>query len=76
MTSYIKYIPSLFSDCSAVDGHTLAFSCPSPDKNGHYRCIRPTDLCNNIDDCAKGEDEDKTVCMFYKMVSKKADMEE
>ena len=52
----------------ARDGVQL-FSCPTPDRYGIYRCIDDHALCDNKPDCPNREDENKTVCMFHKMVS-------
>lgn len=45
------------------------FACPTPDRQGRYRCIDDHVLCDGFVDCPKGEDEDRQACMFYKTVS-------
>lgn len=46
------------------------FACPSPDRQGRYRCIDDHVLCDGFIDCPEGEDEERQACMFYKTVSK------
>jgi hypothetical protein len=45
------------------------FACPTPDRQGRYRCIDDHVLCDGFIDCPEGEDEDRQACMFYKTVS-------
>lgn len=45
------------------------FACPSPDRQGRYRCIDDHVLCDGFIDCPEGEDEERQACMFYKTVS-------
>lgn len=45
------------------------FACPSPDRQGRYRCIDDHVLCDGFIDCPDGEDEERQACMFYKTVS-------
>lgn len=52
----------------AMDGMER-FACPTPDRQGRYRCIDDHVLCDGFVDCPKGEDEDRQACMFYKTVS-------
>lgn len=49
----------------AMDGMER-FACPSPDRQGRYRCIDDHVLCDGFIDCPEGEDEDRQACMFYK----------
>lgn len=44
------------------------FACPSPDRQGRYRCIDDHVLCDGFIDCPEGEDEERQACMFYKTV--------
>lgn len=61
--------PCLISECPpAMDGMER-FACPTPDRQGRYRCIDDHVLCDGFVDCPKGEDEDRQACMFYKTVS-------
>lgn len=46
------------------------FACPTPDRQGRYRCIDDHVLCDGFIDCPEGADEDRQACMFYKTVSK------
>lgn len=45
------------------------FACPTPDRQGRYRCIDDHVLCDGFIDCPDGEDEERQACMFYKTVS-------
>ena len=45
------------------------FACPTPDRQGRYRCIDDHVLCDGFIDCPEGEDEERQACMFYKTVS-------
>ncbi|GAB0098922.1 uncharacterized protein DMENIID0001_147310 [Sergentomyia squamirostris] len=49
----------------AMDGMER-FACPTPDRQGRYRCIDDHVLCDGFIDCPDGEDEDRQACMFYK----------
>ncbi|XP_063695518.1 uncharacterized protein LOC134826937 [Culicoides brevitarsis] len=49
----------------AIDGMER-FACPSPDRQGRYRCIDDHVLCDGFIDCPGREDEDRQACMFYK----------
>lgn len=58
------------SECPpAMDGMER-FACPSPDRQGRYRCIDDHVLCDGFIDCPDGEDEERQACMFYKTVSR------
>lgn len=52
----------------AMDGMER-FACPTPDRQGRYRCIDDHVLCDGFIDCPDGEDEERQACMFYKTVS-------
>lgn len=52
----------------AMDGMER-FACPTPDRQGRYRCIDDHVLCDGFIDCPEGEDEERQACMFYKTVS-------
>ncbi|KAL5288215.1 hypothetical protein ACFFRR_008829 [Megaselia abdita] len=49
----------------AMDGMER-FACPTPDRQGRYRCIDEHVLCDGFMDCPEAEDEDFKSCMFYK----------
>ncbi|XP_070504729.1 putative mediator of RNA polymerase II transcription subunit 29 [Chironomus tepperi] len=49
----------------ATDGMER-FACPTPDRQGRYRCIDDHVLCDGFIDCPEGADEDRQACMFYK----------
>lgn len=51
--------------------------CPTP-KNGtrFWSCLLPSELCNGIQDCDHGEDEDPKLCMFYKAVRQQSILSE
>ncbi|KAI0207596.1 hypothetical protein LSAT2_007741, partial [Lamellibrachia satsuma] len=51
----------------AEDGLQL-FACPTPNEFGEFKCIDDSALCDLKEHCPNGEDEDRTVCMFHKMV--------
>ena len=58
-----------FAECPpAMDGMER-FACPTPDRQGRYRCIDDHVLCDGFIDCPEGEDEERQACMFYKTVS-------
>jgi len=58
----------LLTECPpAMDGMER-FACPTPDRQGRYRCIDDHVLCDGFIDCPEGEDEDRQACMFYKTV--------
>lgn len=59
----------IFLECPpAMDGMER-FACPTPDRQGRYRCIDDHVLCDGFIDCPDGEDEERQACMFYKTVS-------
>lgn len=63
------YLSFFNTECPpAMDGMER-FACPSPDRQGRYRCIDDHVLCDGFIDCPKGEDEERQACMFYKTVS-------
>lgn len=62
-----KYI--FFSECPPAADGMERFACPTPDRQGRYRCIDDHVLCDGFIDCPSGEDEDRQACMFYKTVS-------
>uniref|UniRef100_A0A914EFJ9 Uncharacterized protein n=1 Tax=Acrobeloides nanus TaxID=290746 RepID=A0A914EFJ9_9BILA len=51
--------------------------CPTP-KNGtrFWFCLLPSELCNGIQDCDNGEDEDPKFCMFYKAIRQQSMLSE
>lgn len=59
----------IMTECPpAMDGMER-FACPTPDRQGRYRCIDDHVLCDGFIDCPEGEDEERQACMFYKTVS-------
>lgn len=68
--SQFNIVLSIYSpECPpAVDGMER-FACPTPDRQGRYRCIDDHVLCDGFIDCPDGEDEERQACMFYKTVS-------
>lgn len=66
--SNIVFSTFLFAECPpAMDGMER-FACPTPDRQGRYRCIDDHVLCDGFIDCPDGEDEERQACMFYKTV--------
>lgn len=66
---YFLFLIILITECPpAMDGMER-FACPSPDRQGRYRCIDDHVLCDGFIDCPGREDEDRQACMFYKTVS-------
>lgn len=60
---------TIHTECPpAMDGMER-FACPTPDRQGRYRCIDDHVLCDGFIDCPDGEDEERQACMFYKTVS-------
>lgn len=58
-----------FSECPPATDGMERFACPTPDRQGRYRCIDDHVLCDGFIDCPEGADEDRQACMFYKTVS-------
>ncbi|OQV19353.1 hypothetical protein BV898_06588 [Hypsibius exemplaris] len=54
-------------ECLANDDATTRAICPGIDKNGRYRCIEHTMLCDGKPHCPNGEDENEIMCMFHKL---------
>ncbi|CEF64808.1 GH16255p [Strongyloides ratti] len=40
--------------------------CPSRNERNYDICISAEQLCDNVENCPEGEDEDLKSCMFYK----------
>uniref|UniRef100_A0A0N4Z9F7 GDNF domain-containing protein n=1 Tax=Parastrongyloides trichosuri TaxID=131310 RepID=A0A0N4Z9F7_PARTI len=40
--------------------------CPSRNQRNYDICISAEQLCDNVENCPEGEDEDLKSCMFYK----------
>lgn len=57
-------------ECPPATDGMERFACPTPDRQGRYRCIDDHVLCDGFIDCPEGADEDRQACMFYKTVSK------
>lgn len=58
-----------YSECPPATDGMERFACPTPDRQGRYRCIDDHVLCDGFIDCPEGADEDRQNCMFYKTVS-------
>nr|CAH0108010.1 unnamed protein product [Daphnia galeata] len=52
---------------TAKDGQP-EFYCPTPDRNGNWRCIDDFQLCDGVRHCPNGEDELPVSCLFYRVV--------
>lgn len=66
---FVFFFSSFYTECPpAMDGMER-FACPTPDRQGRYRCIDDHVLCDGFIDCPDGEDEERQACMFYKTVS-------
>ena len=61
---------SCVAECPLAEDGLQLFACPTPNEFGQFKCIDDSELCDQTDHCPNGEDEDKTVCMFHKMVMK------
>lgn len=57
------------TECPPATDGMERFACPTPDRQGRYRCIDDHVLCDGFIDCPEGADEDRQACMFYKTVS-------
>ena len=64
-----QYMVCHLSECPTASDGVQLFACPSPNREGFYPCIDDHSLCNDKIDCPRGEDENRTVCMFHKTVS-------
>ncbi|XP_044739650.1 uncharacterized protein LOC123301005 [Chrysoperla carnea] len=53
-------------ECPPAPDGMERFACPTPDRQGRYRCIDDHVLCDGYINCPSGEDEDRQACMFYK----------
>lgn len=71
-TSYllmkITLLVIVVPECPPAADGMERFACPTPDRQGRYRCIDDHVLCDGFIDCPSGEDEDRQACMFYKTV--------
>jgi len=61
----------VISECPPTEDGFERFACPSPDKEGRFRCIDDHVLCDGYIDCPNGDDEDRKNCFFFKTVRKK-----
>lgn len=59
----------VLKECPPATDGMERFACPTPDRQGRYRCIDDHVLCDGFIDCPEGADEDRQACMFYKTVS-------
>ncbi|XP_046571628.1 uncharacterized protein LOC124279794 [Haliotis rubra] len=46
------------------------YRCPTLDQYGNIRCIDDNSLCNHVPDCPEGEDEQPSLCLFYKVIDR------
>ncbi|CAI9729260.1 I isoform X2 [Octopus vulgaris] len=53
--------------CKKIDS-SFRLACPVYNENEETTCIDDTQLCDGMSDCPNGDDENKTVCMFYTMI--------
>ncbi|CAH1723073.1 uncharacterized protein LOC114130822 isoform X2 [Aphis gossypii] len=53
-------------ECPPTEDGFERFACPSPDKEGRFRCIDDHVLCDGYIDCPNGDDEDRKNCFFFK----------
>lgn len=61
----------LIAECPPTEDGFERFACPTPDKEGRFRCIDDHVLCDGYIDCPNADDEDRKNCFFFKTVSKK-----
>lgn len=59
----------MITECPPTEDGFERFACPTPDKEGRYRCIEDHVLCDGYIDCPNGDDEDMKNCFFFKTVS-------
>ncbi|GAU98030.1 hypothetical protein RvY_09233 [Ramazzottius varieornatus] len=60
-------VPGGRIECPSSGDALMRAVCPTVDRRGRYRCIDASMLCNAQKECPNGEDEDLTMCMFYKL---------
>ncbi|XP_050525572.1 uncharacterized protein LOC126896661 isoform X2 [Daktulosphaira vitifoliae] len=53
-------------ECPPTEDGFERFACPTPDKEGRFRCIDDHVLCDGYIDCPNGDDEDRKNCFFFK----------
>lgn len=61
-------IMTVITECPPTEDGFERFACPSPDKEGRFRCIDDHVLCDGYIDCPNGDDEDRKNCFFFKTV--------
>lgn len=61
----------MYTECPPTEDGFERFACPTPDKEGRFRCIDDHVLCDGYIDCPNGDDEDRKNCFFFKTVSTK-----
>lgn len=59
----------MITECPPTEDGFERFACPTPDKEGRFRCIDDHVLCDGYIDCPNGDDEDRKNCFFFKTVS-------
>ncbi|KAK0425564.1 hypothetical protein QR680_009261 [Steinernema hermaphroditum] len=52
--------------CPASKSGHRQMLCPSRNAHNYDVCISVEQLCDKVNDCPQGEDEDATTCLFYK----------
>ncbi|XP_048240055.1 uncharacterized protein LOC125373176 isoform X1 [Haliotis rufescens] len=66
-----KYlIHSYYSPCERSANGLRKYRCPTLDQFGNIRCIDDNSLCNHVPDCPEGEDEQPSLCLFYKVIDR------
>uniref|UniRef100_A0A914E9T2 Uncharacterized protein n=1 Tax=Acrobeloides nanus TaxID=290746 RepID=A0A914E9T2_9BILA len=55
------------SECTETGRPGSRVVCPtSNNKSRWWSCLKPSELCDGIENCYNGEDENPMFCMFYK----------
>ncbi|XP_022161645.1 uncharacterized protein LOC111027550 isoform X1 [Myzus persicae] len=62
----VKLNQEMIPECPPTEDGFERFACPTPDKEGRFRCIDDHVLCDGYIDCPNGDDEDRKNCFFFK----------